>query len=46
MCCEQQIKGSFKRYVTPERGEEGSKLCYEPLRKSGGRGGCFSNAVT
>ena len=28
--------GSFKRYVTPEGGREGSKLCYEPLRKSGG----------
>ena len=26
-------KGSFKRYVTPEGG---SKLCYEPLCKSGG----------
>ena len=39
-------KGSFKRYVTPEGGREGSKLCYEPLRKSGGRGGGFSNVVT
>ena len=30
-------KGSFKRYVTPEGGgREGSKLYYEPLRKSGG----------
>ena len=38
--------GSFKRYVTPEEGREGSKLCYEPLRKSEGRGGGFSNAVT
>ena len=32
-------KGSFKRYVTPEGGREGSKLCCEPLRKTGGRGG-------
>ena len=33
------IKGSFKRYVTPEGGNECSKLCYEPLRKlRGGEG--------
>ena len=28
--------GLFKRYVTPEGGREGSKLCYEPFQKSGG----------
>ena len=31
--------GSLKRYVTPEGGSEGSKLCYEPLRKLGGEQG-------
>ena len=34
----QSLQGSFKRYVTREGGGEGSKLCYEPLRKSEGRG--------
>ena len=39
--------GSFKRYVTSDEGvKEGSKLCYEPLLKSGEKGGGFSNAVT
>ena len=37
--------GSFKRYVTPEGGREGSKLCYKPLQKLGGGEGCSSNPL-
>ena len=40
------VKGSLKRYVTPEGRRYGSKLCYEPLRKLEGGEGGFSNAVT
>ena len=32
-------KGSFKRYIMPEGGREGCKLCCKPLRKlEGGEG--------